>query len=178
MTCNWVGRAGIGLVVLLSAVTGLRAQQISESPGDCSAQGAQYARCALWLDGLTLRRGADGEAMSKGGLFGPMKLEMHLEGDSARSYARAYYRNAKRANFLNWGAVVFELAGLIVARSYRCDPDPVFHYCTRTDDSYTMGSFALLFGGMTMQLASLPFANRARSQAAKAVLWHNAKFAR
>src|SRR5262245_4800449 len=77
-----------------------------------------YARCALWLEGRSLRRGTDAVPIARHGLFWPVRLTPYLMGDSARSYGQVYDRNARRANVLGLASVVLAVAAVAVPMSY------------------------------------------------------------
>lgn len=142
------------------------------------AGSASYRACAFWLDGNRLRRGSHGEVIARTGLFHIMPLHRHVVGDSAQAYARSFARDTRRANVLVATGVVFQAAALLVLQSYECRSDPILGYCTTQDDEYGFASAALLLTAAGFTFASIPFTLRARRHAARAVLWHNERFAR
>lgn len=171
------------LLAMVAARSGIAqtvpAHDTAAARGACAdSVSASYARCALWFNGRSLRRGTGENVIARAGLFRPMPLARHLIGDSARWYGQSYERNVRRANVLNFAGAAISLAGIVVLNSYRCEPDPTLGYCTRRDDAYGFAAAGLFGIGTLVQLGSVPFTLRAGRAASRALWWHNANYGR
>jgi hypothetical protein len=140
-----------------------------------------YERCALWLDGARLVRGARAELVAKPGWFRPAPLARFVSGDSAASYAARYERASGRASALSNLGTLAMLAGLglAYARDRGCEPYsyPWVTGC-RDGDALHVTTAVLFAGGMVAAYGSIPFTRRAARHRARALWWHNAQFAR
>lgn len=167
------------LSLFLLAVPPVSAQTPATRADQCAdtADAAAYARCALWVDGRSVRRGLGGDVVARPGFFRPARLTRLVAGDSARVQAARYEVNSARATLLSTASGLLVLASLLVADSYNCAPWE-FQYCRNVDDSQALTASALIIGGVVTGLASVPFAIRATRAMGRAIWWHNARFAR
>jgi hypothetical protein len=172
-------KAALCGMLSIAIAAGAPAQTPAPAAGQCadSVGPAAYVRCALWLDGTRVRRGSDASVVAQPRFFGPARLVRVVVGDSARTYASRYEKNARRSYL--FGALSGALLGAawIVAKSYDCAPG-IFGYCTNSDDNYGIASGGLAIGSAVALLASIPFTVRATRAMGRAVWWHNARFAR
>jgi hypothetical protein len=146
---------------------------------ECAAGGgASYQRCALWLDGRRVRRGADGAVVGEPGFFSPLRLTRLVEGDSAVMEARRFERNSTTAGVFGLLSALSLAGAWIVVDSYECRRDPTVGVCTTSDDAYTTGAIAFLAGGLVSGIISGVYQRRAARAANRAVFWHNSNFAR
>jgi hypothetical protein len=140
-----------------------------------------YERCALWLDGARLVRGARAELVAKPGWFRSPPLARFVSGDSAGWYAARYERASGRANALsNVGTLAMLGAiGIAYLRDRGCDsgPYPWVSSC-RDGDALHVTTAVMFTGGMVALYGSIPFSRRAGRHRARALWWHNAQFAR
>lgn len=151
---------------------------VTPTCSDSVRPGATYARCALWLDGSSLRRGSDTALVARASFFRSLRLSPYLLGDSARAYARLYERDVRRANLLYAASLVVTGAAVILLNSYHCRPEPPFGICANNDNLYVIGTGVLLGAGFGFAFGSIPFTARAQRAAARALWWHNANFGR
>jgi hypothetical protein len=172
-------RAFIAAALLLMAPGAIRAQENPQPAAECAAgAGAAYRRCALWMDGRRVRRGAEGAIIAERGFFSPLRLTRVVEGDSAQLYARAFERDTRRAGAYGLLSAVLMVGGVLVLDAYDCDRDPTLGVCTNADDNYNLGAAALFLGGVVVGGVSGWYEQRAGRNASRAVFWHNANFAR
>ena len=171
-------RLSTSLLLLATPIAAAAAQDAATQAAECSASGASYVRCGLWLDGLRVRRGGEGVVVAKPGFFRPLRLTQVVQGDSAVHYARGFERNTARAGGFGLLSAAFVVAGFIVADSYDCDRDEFIGVCTNSDDGTTVAGIGLLVGGLVSGIISGVFQQHARRDASRSVFWHNASFAR
>jgi hypothetical protein len=172
--------AHIALALCLTGSLPAAAQTLSRPEpecGDTAAMIAAYHRCALWVDGHRVRRGAGGEVVARPGFFRPAPLTRVVYGDSARAHAARYERSTARATTLSFVSGLLFGAAWVVALSYDCDRGP-FGPCTNTDDAHGVASGVLAIGSGIALLASVPFSIQAARARARAIWWNNARFAR
>lgn len=166
-----------GLVATLA--TQSPAQQVPGPATSCAeGVGAPYRRCALWLDGRRVRRGAEGAVVAEPGFFMSPRLTGIVEGDSAMAQARAFERNSNRSIVFGVLSGLMFVGAWSVAEAFDCRPDPTFGFCTTTDDNYGLAAAGLLVGGIVSGIASTVLQQRANRAAARAIFWHNSNFAR
>jgi hypothetical protein len=162
---------------LTGAIPSARGQAPSaQLPCADSAGVGLYGHCALWLDGNVVRRGAAGEIVARPGFFRPMRLARLVSGDSARIYAARYETNTRRSIVLGAASTLLFVAAYVIADSYDC-ARRIFGICSRSDDADAVSVAALAIGSGLALIASVPFSIRARRAGARAIWWHNARFA-
>jgi hypothetical protein len=166
------------LLLLATPIAAAAGQDPAIPAAECSASGASYMRCALWIDGQRVKRGAEGVVVGKPGFFRPLRLTQLVQGDSAMHYARGFERNTARAGGFGLLSAAFLVAGYIVADSYDCDRDAFLGVCTNSDDESTFTAVGLIVGGIVSGIVSGVFQQHARRDASRSVFWHNARFAR
>jgi hypothetical protein len=155
------------------------AQDPPQPATECAAGvAAPYLRCALWIDGSRVRRGAEGVVIAQPGFFRPLRFARHVQGDSAVHYARSFERNAGRAGGFAALSAAFLVAAYIVADNYDCEPQSVFGLCTNSDDDEALTVGLLAGGALVSAIISGVFQRRATHAAGRSILWHNANFAR
>jgi hypothetical protein len=163
---------------LLAFAPAVSAQATGPATECAAGAGASYQRCALWLDGRRVRRGADGAVVGEPGFFSPLRLTRIVEGDSALTEARRFERSTATSGVFGLLSALSLSGAWIVVDSHDCRRDPTIGVCTTTDDAYTAGAIALLAGGLVSGIISGVFQRRASRAANRAVFWHNANFAR
>ena len=143
-----------------------------------SSVGAAYQRCALWLDGRRVKRGAEGAIVAKPGFFSPLRLTRVVQGDSAVAQAARFERYTAASGFFGLLSGASIAGALILADRYECRPDPLVGACTTTDDAWTAGTIAFAAGGLVTGIISGVLQQRAARAANRAIFWHNSNFAR
>ena len=171
-------RLFIASVLLATPVTTVAAQETLAQTTECSASGASYMRCALWIDGQRVRRGPEGVVVGRPGFFRPLRLTPLVQGDSAVHYAHGFERNTARAGGFGLLSAAFIVSAFIVADSWDCDRDTTLGICTNNDDGVNATAIGLLAGGLVSGIVSSVFQHHARRDASRSVFWHNANFAR
>jgi hypothetical protein len=171
-------RLSIALLLLATPIAAAAAQDAATQAAECSASGASYVRCGLWLDGLRVRRGGEGVVVAKPGFFRPLRLTQIVQGDSALQYARGFERNTARAGGFALLSAALMIGAVVVAESWDCDRDTVIGVCTNNDDGTNVAAVSLLAGGLVSGIVSGVFQQHARRDASRSVFWHNASFAR
>ena len=168
----------LAATLLTLPIATLAGQDAPAQSSECAASGATYVRCALWIDGQRVRRGAEGVVVGRPGFFRPLRLTQLVQGDSAVHYARGFERNTAKAGGFGLLSAAFVIAGFIVADSYDCNRDEFLGVCTNGDDDETFTALGLLAGGLVSGIVSGVFQSHARRDASRSVFWHNANFAR
>lgn len=85
---------------------------LASSPAATAGQTATdsactYERCALWIDGTTVRRGAVGTVVLRDGLFRPMRLRADVDThDSAAAWAEKRARIGQSLGVAGLAAVI------------------------------------------------------------------------
>lgn len=131
-----------------------------------------YRRCALMFEGNKVRRGSDGVVVAGQGLFGPPHLTRIVVGDSAMAYARLFERRSNQSM-----ALLF-LGGVVIGLSAtQADCSGQYSGCAY-DWGFGSPAFAMLLGGGILTGIGAHFQIRATRAGAKAVWWHNERFAR
>ena len=168
----------IALLLLATPVTTVAAQETPAQSTECSASGASYMRCALWIDGQRVRRGGEGVVAGRPGFFRPLRLTPLVQGDSAVHYARGFERNTARAGGFALLSAALVLGASIAGGYWDCDGDITLGTCSNNDDWMNGTTAGLLLGGLVSGIVSSVFQHHARRDASRAVFWHNSNFAR
>lgn len=168
---------------LLSIVArGPAAAQASPAPPrpTCSdsgvAGGGDYARCALWFDGRTVRQGVDGPVVAQPGLWSTLHLSRVVTGDSARAYALAYEHDMHAARTLSLIGTAFLVAGGVAIGSYDCGTRAPLGGCSNGDDVPYLTADAFLIGSAVLLAIETRLVRSATRAAAQAIWWSNARF--
>ena len=132
-----------------------------------------YRRCALWLDGNSVRRGEEGLVVARPGFFTPIRLSRVVAGDSALWYAHRFEHRSRQAAFFG---VIGALALAGTLSSSNCVSGGAFG-CGAWD-THRGTALGLLVGGTVFSIAGVHFQVQARRAGAKAVWWNNERFAR
>ena len=158
--------ATIMLAPLLLAAPAPAQELASEAWANASR--ASYTSCALYLDGLRVKRGTAGTDV--GTIRWPRDLAKAVRGDSALSYARTFARNGARGNGIALASGLLWAAGYFIAR-------PCFSIASTCTNGRSTVGVSLTVDGLIGSLVALPYQRRARRAAAQAIWWHNAAFA-
>lgn len=157
-------RAALALAVLVCAVPGaLRAQRA----GGPAAADCPYSRCALGIspawNGLLVVRGPERAREANLNFFLPREIGAAFAGDSARAYAsRAVATRRAAAVFTDFGALLLAVAAARAGAAGRLD---------RAGRVTAVAGAAAFVVGVPLQFS-------ADGLLARAVWWHNARFAR
>jgi len=145
-----VRRALASSLLLAAAVYPAVARAQTAPDSACS-----YTRCALRVEhrflSTRLVRGTSGESVGRLGWFGSGVGVLLAGGDSAAHYARLYQTKSRTAEVLSILAATMAFAGTL-----------------QGDDGAP-----LLIGGITLELAALPFWLGSRRSLDRAVWWYN-----
>ena len=145
---------------------------------ECAAgAGPTYQRCALWMDGRRVRRGADGAVVGEPGFFSPLRLTRLVEGDSAVAHAARFERNTAGAGLFGFLSALSFAGAVITTEAYDCEPNSL-GICTNDDDAVSTGVIAFLAGGIVTGIISGVMQTRAARAANRAIFWHNSNFGR
>ncbi|HET9425958.1 MAG TPA: hypothetical protein VFO55_11340 [Gemmatimonadaceae bacterium] len=173
--------AGVALVAA-SASSSIRAQE----PGpawrsdnvvctDTTPGAGTYARCALLIDWPGIRRGVDATVVGRPGIFGPIRLQQLVVGDSARRHAASYERNARRAGLLAFVGAALVVTGLTLADTHTAASCAPGYFCEDTRNETP--AIASVVAGTAALIFSIPFQFKSQRAMARAVWWNNARFA-
>ncbi len=140
---------------------------VAQRAGDASAADCPYARCALGIspawNGLLVVRGPERVRAANLNFFLPRGIDAAFAGDSARGYAsRAVATRRTAAVLTDAGALLLAVAGARAAGAGRLD---------------RAGRATAIAGAAAFAL-SVPLQFAADGLLARAVWWHNARFAR
>jgi hypothetical protein len=163
------------LIVASATIGTLAAAQDTRADSEaCRTEAAvgAYHRCALWFEGNKVRRGSEGTVVAGQGLFGPPHLTQLVAGDSAMRYARLFERRSKQSM-----ALVVIGAAVMVLSATQADCSGKYSGC-EYDWSFGSPAFGILLGGAALTGIGAGFQVRATRAGAKAVWWHNERFAR
>jgi hypothetical protein len=143
----------------------------SEACQDSVATG-MYRRCALWMEGMKVRRGEEGVVVARQMFIIPPRLSRVVAGDSALAYANLFERRSKQSTAM---AI---LGGVLMAISVaNAECGGAYSGCAY-DWGFDSPGFPLLVAGAVSVGISAHFQVRAMRAGAKAVWWNNSRFAR
>lgn len=137
-----------------------------------SAAAGLYRRCALWMEGNTVKRGEGGQVVGRWGFFIPTPLTRLVAGDSAMYYARRFERRSKQSV----GLLVLGAAVMVFSVS-KADCGGTYDGC-QYDYGFSSPGFNTLLAGAVLSGIGAHLQVRAMRAGARAVWWNNERFAR
>lgn len=160
-------RIGFLVCALLPLSSNAARAQVATAESTCT-----YERCALWIDGAAVRRGAGGVVVLRDGLFRPMRLRDLVGGaDSAGYWASSFERRARVGQvFTKAGLAAFVVgAGAQYIR---------LRNSTNSRDDATAVEFGLVLSGTASVFVGSFIRRTANPLRSRAVWWYNRRFAR
>src|SRR4051812_44577771 len=87
----------IAVSAAISTAAGAQDERSDSAACRDSAAPGMYRRCALWMEGNTVKRGEEGLVGGRWGFFIPTRLTRLVVGDSAMTYARRFETRSKQS---------------------------------------------------------------------------------
>ena len=144
---------------------------VSDAQSSGADSGCAYERCAVWLDGRSLRKGSASNVVLRDGFLRSMRLAAFVGGsDSATAWATKFESRAKTGNTM----AAIGLAAMVVG--FGTQYLRVRHRPAGVIDDGNAFEASLVFGGaLTFAGGSLVRATAERHRG-RAIWWYNRRF--